>query len=274
MGRLNFALNHVTVPDLHYKDFLDLAARLGCVGVEVRNNIARPMFDGLNAAEAGRIARDMGVRLLGLSEVYAFNDWNEERSYAVRSLISAAKAAGAETISLVPRNDGKPHVESERQANLRTALEAILPMLEDAGMIALVEPLGFRSSSLRSKTRLVEAIESIDNGNRFRLVHDTFHHALAGDGPVYPAYTGLVHVSGVTDPMLRFDAMEDRHRVLVDEHDRLGNITQLAALFSAGYDGAVSCECFSPITQSMRDAYTDLTRSFVFISSRVQAAIA
>ena len=216
----------------------------------------------------------MGVRLLGLSEVYAFNDWGEERSYAVRSLISTARAAGAETVSLIPRNDGRPQGDGERQANLQTALEAILPMLEEAGMIALIEPLGFRSSSLRSKTRLVEAIRTIDSGNRFRLVHDTFHHALAGDGPIYPAYTGIVHVSGVTDPTLRLRDMEDRHRVLVDEHDRLGNVAQLAALFSAGYDGAVSCECFSPITQSMRDAYADLARSFEFISSRVKALVA
>ena len=271
---MKYALNHVTVPDLHYTDFLDLAARLGCVGVEVRNDIARPLFDGLNATVAGGIAKDMGVRLLGLSEVYAFNDWNEERSYAVRSLISTAKAAGAETISLIPRNDGWPHGDGERQANLRTALEAILPMLEDAGMMALVEPLGFRRSSLRSKTRLVETIRSIENGNRFMLVHDTFHHALAGNGPIYPAHTGMVHVSGVTDPILRFEEMEDRHRVLVDEHDRLGNVAQLAALISAGYDGAVSCECFSPVTQSMRDAYTDLARSFEFISSRIQAIVA
>ena len=60
MGHLKFALNHVTVPALHYRDFLELAARLGCAGVEVRNNIARPLFDGLNATEAGRMAGGHG----------------------------------------------------------------------------------------------------------------------------------------------------------------------------------------------------------------------
>ncbi|MCY3874005.1 MAG: TIM barrel protein [Rhodobacteraceae bacterium] len=271
---MKFALNHVTVPRLHYKDFLDLAARLGCIGVEVRNNIARPLFDGLNPGEAGRVAKDTGVRLLGLSEVYAFNSWDAERSHAVRSLISTATAAGAETISLIPRNDGTSHGDDERRANLRTALEAILPMLRDAGIVALVEPLGFRRSSLRSKTELIEAINSIDNEDRFRLVHDTFHHALAGGGQIYPAYTGIVHVSGVSDPTLRLDEMEDEHRVLVDEHDQLGNIAQLAALFASGYDGAMSWECFSPVTQSMEDPYTELKRSFEFVSSRVQAKVA
>ena len=271
MERLKFALNHVTVPGLHYEDFLDLAARLGCVGVEVRNNIARPLFDGLSPGDAGRIAGDTGVRLLGLSEVYAFNCWDEERRHAVRSLISTASAAGAETVSLIPLNDGTLKGDDERQANLRGALEAILPMLEEAGMVALVEPLGFQRSSLRSKTELVEAIESIGGGNRFGLVHDTFHHALAGGGPIHPAYTGIVHVSGVADPTLRLDEMEDEHRILVDERDQLGNIAQLAALISSGYDGAVSCECFSPVTQSMGDPYTELVRSFEFISSRVQA---
>ncbi len=274
MERLKFALNHVTVPSLHYRDFLDLAARLGCIGVEVRNNIARPLFDGLSPEEAGRIARDTGVRLLGLSEVYAFNSWDEERSHTVRSLISTASAAGSETISLVPRNDWTQRGDDERQAKLRSALEAILPMLEEADMVALVEPLGFPSSSLRSKTELVKAIETIGSGSPFRLVHDTFHHALAGGGPIYPACTGIVHVSGVADPTLRFDQMEDEHRILVDEHDQLGNIAQLAALISSGYDGAVSCECFSPVTQSMGDPYTELVRSFEFISSRVQAEVA
>ena len=50
------ALNHMTTPNLGYAEFLDLAARLGCVGVEVRNDIARPLFDGMHPAEAGTLA--------------------------------------------------------------------------------------------------------------------------------------------------------------------------------------------------------------------------
>ena len=71
--------------------------------------------------------------------------------------------------------------------NLRIALKAILPMLRDADLIALVEPLGFLRSSLRSKTELVETHRSNRRAKTtYKLVHDTFHHTLAGGGPIFP----------------------------------------------------------------------------------------
>ena len=268
------ALNHMTVPDLGYVAFLDLAAKLGCVGVEVRNDIPRPLFDNLDAAEAGRIAKDKGLRLVGLSQVYPFNDWNAGREDAVKSLIETARASGAETISLIPRNDGTALGNGERQANLRIALKGVLPLLRDAEMVALVEPLGFLRSSLRSKTELVEMIKSIGGMGSFRIVHDTFHHTLADGGPIYPEITGIVHISAVTDPSLPTSEMEDEHRVLVDARDRLGNVEQIAALIAAGYDGPISYECFSPETHALADPYTEIRQSFDFISSQLQAQAA
>lgn len=271
MTTVKTALNHMTVPGLGYEEFLDLAARLGCIGVEVRNDIPRPLFDGLDPAEAGRIARDKGVRLLGLSQVYPFNDWTEAREAAVKALIATAQAAGAETISLIPRNDGTALGNGERQANLRIALKGVLPLLREAGMIALVEPLGFLRSSLRSKGELVDMIASIGGTGHLRIVHDTFHHALADGGAYYPEQTGIVHISAVTDQKLPLTRMEDAHRVLVDARDRLGNVEQIAGLLAAGYDGPVSYECFAPETQAMADPYSEIKRSFEFIFSQLQA---
>ncbi len=268
------ALNHITVARLGYVELLDLAARLGCVGVEVRNDLGRPLFDGAPAADAGAMARDRGLRIVGLSQVYPFNSWDADRAAAVRALIDTARAAGAETISLIPRNDGTALGNGERQGNLRIALKAILPMLQEAGMVALVEPLGFLRSSLRSKTELVETIAAIGGTQQFRIVHDTFHHTLAGGGAIYPAQTGILHVSGVSDPAPRVDEMEDAHRVLVDASDRLGTAAQVAAMLAAGYDGPVSCECFSPVTQALADPYAEIRRSFEFIASRVAATAA
>ena len=265
------ALNHMTVPNLGYLDFLDLAVKLGCVGVEVRNDIPRPLFDDLDPAEAGRIAQEKGLRLVGLSQVYPFNDWTPEREAAVKDLIATAKASGAETISLIPRNDGTALGNGERQANLRIALKGVLPLLRDAEIVALVEPLGFRRSSLRSKTELVETITSIGGQDQFKIVHDTFHHTLADGGPIYPEMTGIVHISAVNDPKLSLAQMEDEHRVLVDENDRLENVAQIADLLAAGYDGPISYECFSPKTHALDDPYTEIKRSFDFISSQLQA---
>lgn len=268
------ALNHMTVPNLGFASFLDLAANLGCVGVEVRNDIPRPLFDNIDPAEAGRIASDKGLRLVGLSQVYPFNDWTPEREDAVKALIATAKASGAETISLIPRNDGTGLGNGERQANLRVALKGVLPLLQDAELTALVEPLGFQRSSLRSKAELVETIVSIGGQDHFKIVHDTFHHTLADGGPIFPEMTGIVHISAVVQPTLRLAQMEDEHRVLVDENDRLGNVEQIASLLAAGYDGPVSYECFSPETHALDDPYEAIKRSFEFISSKLQARAA
>jgi 2-keto-myo-inositol isomerase len=268
-GAMRKALNHMTTPDLGYEAFLDLAKSLDCTGVEVRNDIARPLFDGMEPSEAGRIARAKGLRLLGLSQVYPFNNWSEALAQEVGDLIAIAKAAGAETISLIPRNDGTGTAAGERQANLRRALAEVLPMLDAADMVALVEPLGFPSSSLRQKSELVEAIEALGARDRFKLVHDTFHHALAGGGPIFPEYTGIVHISGVVDPVVPVEQMQDAHRVLVDAHDRLGNVAQIAALLAAGYDGAFSYECFAPETHALADPHAALKRSFDFIAERL-----
>lgn len=268
------ALNHMTCPGLGFEAFLDLAASLGCVGVELRNDIEQPLFDGRPAAEAGQVIRDKGLRLVGLSQVYPFNHWTDERAEAVASLIATASAAGAETISLIPRNDGTGTGNGERHANLRIALKAIAPMLADAGMVALVEPLGFTRSSLRSKQDLVETIDALDVAEHFKLVHDTFHHTLAGGGPIYPERTGIVHVSGVVDPDLPVAQTEDEHRVLIDARDRLDNVEQLRALLAAGYDGPVSFECFAPEIHALPDPQTAIRASLDFISSQLAAEAA
>ena len=198
---LPFVVNHMTVPNLDHEALFELTAGLGGIGVELRNDLARPLFDGAEAEVVAERARGRGLRIVGLSQVYPFNAWSDAVRDEVAALIATARAVGAETISLIPRNDGQGTAEGERQANARRSLMAIKPMLEDAGMVALVEPLGFESSSLRSKAETVEMIEEIGAAESFRLVHDTFHHHLAGGGPLFPQHTGIVHVSGVVDPV-------------------------------------------------------------------------
>jgi 2-keto-myo-inositol isomerase len=277
MLTMDFALNQMTAPKLSLKDFLDLARDLGCVGVELRNDmegLGRSLFDNLSPEQAGEMVRARGLRFLGLSQVYPFNNWDDMRAAEVAALIDTAKRAGAETISLIPRNDGTGGAEGERQANLRVALKACYPMLVAADMTALVEPLGFGRSSLRSKQELVEMIAALEMEDRFLIVHDTFHHTLADGGPLFAAQTGIVHISAVVDPTLSIDQMEDEHRVLIDGQDRLGNIDQIASLIAAGYKGAFSYECFSPQTHALADPANALRQSFDFISAQLRAIAA
>ena len=264
------ALNHMTVPNLDYMKFLDLASDLGCSGVEVRNDINRTLFDDIEPREAGHIASDKGLRIFGLSQVYPFNDWSRHREDAVKSLIEIAKDSGAETISLIPLNNGQVFETGKRRSNLLSALECVLLLLKDADMVGLVEPLGFQRSSLRSKTELVEMISSIGGNEHLRIVHDTFHHTLADGGPIYPEMTGIVHISGVSDNNLGFMHMEDEHRVLVDTKDRIGNVEQIGALLGAGYRGPISFECFSPEIHNLLNPLTEIKKSFDYISTQIQ----
>jgi 2-keto-myo-inositol isomerase len=153
----------------------------------------------------------------------------------------------------------------ERQAALRVALKALKPMLEDHGLIGMVEPLGFEICALRYKAEAVEAIEAVGGRGRFKLVHDTFHHTLAHGGPFFPEHTGIVHVSGVVDQTISVSEMRDPHRVLVTQGDRLGNVAQLAALAELGWTGPVSFEAFAPEVHARPNVETDLAASMAYM---------
>lgn len=262
---LNVALNHMTVARMSFVQLVNLAAELGCIGVEVRNDLPQPLFDGLSPEAAGDMIRAKGLRLLAVAEVKRFNDWSSAKADEALALMKIAKAAGAEAVSLIPRNDNLGMGNGERQAALRIALKTLKPMLEDHNLIGMVEPLGFEICALRYKEEAVEAIEALDAKGRFKLVHDTFHHTLAHGGPFFPEHTGIVHISGVVDPQVSVAQMTDAHRVLVDAQDRLGNVEQLATLAKMGWNGPVSFEAFAPETHASANPKADIAASIAFI---------
>lgn len=267
---LPFALNHMTTPKLGWLDFLDLAQSLGCVGVEFRNDFKTALFDGADPAEVGAAAKARGLRILALAEVKMFNDWSDAKRAEAEALMKIARACGAEAISLIPRNDNAATSRADSRQVTETALSALLPMLQSYGLKAMVEPLGFEVCSLRYKDILAEVIEAIGGKGTYYIVHDTFHHALAGGGPIYPDLTGIVHVSGVKDSIYVGD-MRDPHRVLVDADDLLGNVAQIRALRAAGYTGAISYEPFAASVHDLADPKSALTASIEFIRAGVAA---
>ena len=269
-GMLPFALNHMTAPKLGWEAFADLAAGLGCVGVEYRNDLPGPLFGGADPAEVGAAVKARGLRFLALAEVKMFNDWSDAKAAEADALMKIAVAAGAEAVSLIPRNDGVATERGESRKVTETALREILPMLRAHGLKAMVEPLGFAVCSLRYKDVLADAIDAVGGVGTYFMVHDTFHHALAGFGPIYPDLTGIVHVSGVKD-MIPLDDMRDPHRVLVDADDVLGNVAQIRALRRAGYEGPISYEPFAPQVHDLDNPRSALAASMKFIRSGVEA---
>ena len=264
-----FALNHMSAPGLPIPEFFDLAKAIGAVGVEIRNDIeGNAIKDGTRPAFIARAARDRGLRIISINALQRFNEWNATREVEARELAAYARNCGAEALVLVPTNDGSGRANGERQANLRIALKGLRPILEDAGVLGFVEPLGFETCSLRRKTEAVEAIDALDAASVFRIVHDTFHHFLAGEERLFPAHTGLVHISGVTDRAVGLADMRDGHRVLIDEEDRLDNVGQIASLLAGGYGGVLSFEPFAETVHRLPDIRRALERSMAHIKQR------
>lgn len=270
MPPLDFALNHMTAPALNLDAFFALAVSLGITKVEIRNDLdGNAILDGTTPAEVKALAARHGVTIISINALQRFNEWTPARAAEAKDLIDYAAAAGARALVLVPKNDGTGQADGERQANLAEALAALKPMLTAAGIIGLVEPLGFEICSLRSKREAAEAIEAVGGEQTFRLVHDTFHHHLAGEPELFAALTGLVHISGVEDADVTVPAMRDGHRVLVGPQDRLGNISQIKALAAAGYAGPLSFEPFSPSVHDVIDPRAAVAQSIAFIHENI-----
>lgn len=270
-----FALNHMAAPRLDVEAFFELAGALGITRVEIRNDLdGQAIFDGTPAARIRGLAEAAGLTILSINALQRFNEWTPEREVEAQALADYAAACGAEALVLVPVNDGTGRANGERQANLRVALKALEPILAERGLIGLVEPLGFESCSLRLKLEAVATIESIGAGETFRLVHDTFHHHLAGAAEIFPQRTGLVHISGVTAPSVRVAAMRDPHRELVDGADRIGNVAQIRALIAGGYRGALSFEPFAEAVHALADPAKAIRASMDFIRTQLLRAAA
>jgi 2-keto-myo-inositol isomerase len=262
-------------PGLGIEAFLDLAVDLGVTSVEIRNDLAgQAILDGTPPETIRRSAENRRLRIASINALQRFNDWTEGRAAEARALVDYASACGAEALVLVPVNDGSGRANGERQANLRIALKALAPMLQDAGIVGLVEPLGFAECSLRLKSEAAEAIRSTGTAATFRLVHDTFHHHIAGEPELFTDMTGLVHISGVTDQAVPVSEMRDPHRVLVDARDRLGNIEQLGALRNAGYSGPLSFEPFAPAVHGLADIASAVRSSMVHIAAALSRSAA
>lgn len=271
-----FALNHITCARQDHKGLARLARSLGLTAVELRNDIAGvALADGTPPADVAAALDKVGQRALSVNALQRFNDWNDDRAAEAERLAAAARASGATALVLCPVNvAGYGSEDGFRLRALRTALAALKPILDRHGLTGLVEPLGFRISSLRRKREAIDAIDAVDGASTYRLLHDTFHHAIASDPDFYPERTGLVHISGVSAPGLALADMRDEHRVLIDEHDRIDNVGQIATLLRGGYTGFFSIECFAKNVQIDPVLPEQLGRSIAFVKGQLAAATA
>lgn len=272
--QLHFALNRMAVPRLRFADFAAMTRRLGVNAIEIRNDLPDiEIGDGVPATEIGAIAKAHGLTIRSINALQRFEQFTAEREAEAIAMAQYASDCGAEALVLCPTNNrGDKRTAEERHAALVHALTALKPILNDHGLVGLVEPLGFEECAVRRKSQAVRAFEEIGADGTFRLVHDTFHHHLAGEGLFFPEWTGLVHVSGVEDTGLEASQMRDGHRVLVGGADRLGNVTQLRTLLAAGFTGFISFEPFAEEIAAATDIEARLAASMTHLCQSVIAA--
>ncbi len=263
-----FALNHITRPQLRFAAFLDLAQELAVRAVEIRNDLPEvEIADGTDPAQVRQEADARGVTILTINALYPFDVWNAERAEKAKQLAGYASACCAQALVLCPLNSTEDRRSpGERADDLRTALDGLLPIFREHGLIGLVEPLGFEESALRTKRAAVDAIDAVGGGQHLQVLHDTFHHFLAGERELFPERTSLVHISGVEDAGLAMSAIRDPHRVLVGPNDRMDNTGQIKALCAGGYAGQFSFEPFSPEVHALGDPAEALRESMSFVA--------
>jgi 2-keto-myo-inositol isomerase len=250
---------------------LELANSLGLGAIELRNDIGpHSITSRQQAAEAGRAAKTFGIEIISINALQRFNEWSDQRAREAEVLANMAKAAAARGLVLCPVNaaDDKATPEEKRR-QLRAALGALAPILRDRGLLGLVEPLGFTTCSLRSKREAAEAIDEVGVADVMRLVHDTFHHHLAGEPEFFPESTGLVHISGVNDKSVPVAGLQDAHRVLVDGRDRLDTSGQIRTLLGGGFHGPLSFEPFAESVHRSIDIAADIRASMNWLEGAI-----
>jgi 2-keto-myo-inositol isomerase len=269
IDRQRFGLNRIIAPALGLKEFFAFAASVGVRQVELRNDIGGcDAVDGLAPAIAACLAADQGIEIISINALQKFN-LASNRAKAISeltALLELSRAINCRAVVLCPNNDpADPRPPAQRAAETAEALSAFGPLFTKAGILGLIEPLGFAISSLAS---LVVAQDCIQKSgfSCYRTVHDTFHHYLGPDdaatlGKAYdPANTGLVHISGVEADIAKGD-YRDEHRVMVGPADRMNSKEQILLLDRLGYPGVFSFEPFSPAVQSLRpDQLADAVR--------------
>jgi 2-keto-myo-inositol isomerase len=268
---IRFAINRISAPRIPFAEFAAMTRRLGVDAIEIRNDLPGiELVDGTPAKEVGAAARTQGLVIRSINALQRFEQFDAARESEAKELIRYAVDSGTQALVLCPTNSRQDsRTPQQRHADLVNALGKLKPLLDAAGLVGLVEPLGFEECAVRRKSQAVRAFEEVGAGATFRLVHDTFHHHLAGDGLYFPEWTGLVHISGVEDKALDASQMRDGHRVLVGSADRLGNIVQLRTLLAAGYAGYASFEPFAEEIASAKDIEARLQASMDYLQDAV-----
>jgi 2-keto-myo-inositol isomerase len=268
---ITFAMNRTCAPQLPLADFLKLAKGAGVGAIEIRNDIVGQEFmDGTAPAVLLDQLQAANITVASVNALQRFNDWSTQREAEAKFLMGYAAMLGAPGVVLCPVHNpdhGWSQVEAEK--NLRNGLKHLRPILLDLGVKGYVEPLGMMGSTMKKQSMAVAAIADIDGWDAYELCYDTFQFFRCGDTVLFPEHIGLAHMSGITRDDLTPGELTEPDRGLINDIDRVENITQLRALKAAGYKGFVSMEPFNPDVQRSAILRNELQASFAKVAEAI-----
>jgi 2-keto-myo-inositol isomerase len=248
-------LNRIIKPQIPLEEFLKFSADLSIKYVELRNDFTdKGILDGLSDAALEKAFKDSCIQAVTINALYPFEDVKvlDQNLEKLRGLIAEAKRINCPQIVLCPLNDANDRRNPVQRANdLVAALNAYGPLFAEAKMIGLIEPLGFKICSLRTKKAALEAVASCDHPESYKLLHDTFHHYLSGETEFFPEQTAIIHVSGVLAGKTKATTT-DEDRILVTRDDIMDNRGQVATLLKGGATVPISYEPFSPQVRELQ----------------------
>jgi len=277
LDRSKLGLNRIIHPALDLEGFFKLTADLGLGKVELRNDLpGGGIVDGQTPGKVKELARKYSLQIITINALQKFNLGAvlAEVSEELKELAELARAIGCAAIVLCPNNDLQDkRDEQQKYRETVAALKAFHPIFEQNGITGLVEPLGFAECSLRSVVTAMKAIQETGSG-AYKIVHDTFHHALGPDSittlenAYNVSYTGLIHVSGVESPIPTAQ-YRDAQRILLSPADRLKSREQIRLLQKLGYRGDISFEPFAKEIQDLKleELKETIHRSIAYLSS-------
>lgn len=255
-----FCINRKIAPKLDLESFFRLVKRCGLNKVELRNDMpSGSVTDSLSHAQANALAAEYGIEIVTINALGQFNLLEDKAALLARAaaLLAQAQALHCRALVLCPNCDASDRrSEAQKREDTLQSLQLLAPLFQQYGIAGYVEPLGFGISSLRSSL-LTQALIR-DCAAPYRMVLDTFHHYLSDvnqtdfDTQIQIDLIGLVHLSGVEDPMSK-GALSDEQRIMLSERDRLKSQTQVQNLERLGYRGLYAFEPFS----SQLDTWTE-----------------
>ncbi len=263
---MKFSMNHSVCPHLSYENFFKLAKDLNISNVEIRNDLSNISFDSDAINEISILKDKYNINIISINALQKFNIWNEERKKELLFLCNAAKKIKSNGIVLVPLNTGEFFEEKKRLSLLAGSLKEIDLILSNYEIKGFVEPLGFKSSSLRFKAEVVDLFNSLKDNHNFSLVHDTFHHTVALDKSIYVENTSIVHISGVNNLEVEPSNFSDDMRELINGFDKIKTIQQINFFLKNKYNGFFSIEPFAEIIQNSENHYNLINETLDYIN--------